>query len=128
MWIRVTRDGIEVCQRCNVHRVSPRIGKLTRTLNEMGSTLDAAGRPNMPVGMWLDLLEDQIDEARQHLDDGQHDKVMDEVADCVAVGYDCIRLNRGDPVHWITKRVNERITPRSDELAERTISALEGDE
>lgn len=68
---------------------------------------------------WLNLLHQQLIDARQHVEDGNLDKYADEVADCFSVGWQALRCLGKLPEPTIVRRVRTRIIPRAEELAER---------
>lgn len=67
----------------------------------------------------LNLLDQQIIEAREHLAAGQMDKMVNEIADCVSVAWQAFYWFGRDPRKTIIERVRTRIIPRARELAER---------
>lgn len=71
---------------------------------------------------WLNLADQQIIEAREHLEAGRPDKVLAEIADLFSVGFQALHAQGVDPEHFIVKRIRERIIPRVQELHDRDLA------
>jgi hypothetical protein len=68
---------------------------------------------------WLNLLDQQLIDARKHVGAGQLEKYAAEWADVFSIGWQAIRCLGIDPEPFIVKRLRTRIIPKAAELAER---------
>jgi len=98
------------------------------------------GVGNLPVPFWLDMLQAQIDEAREHVGAGRQKKALAEIADCFSVGWQAISDNLPVPCDaegapclpcrdteaFIVHRIRTRIIPRAEELANRDLAKIRG--
>lgn len=84
---------------------------------------DRDGVRNLPIPFWLDMLQAQIDEAREHVANGKPEKALAEIADCFSVGWQALSDNvpGEDAEAFIVNRVRTRIIPRAAELAARDL-------
>ena len=92
------------------------------------------GVASLPPGFWLDMLQVQLDEARDHLRAAQawrkirpdladhfEAKALAEIADCFSVGWQALEDNTPGAEPFIVNRIRTRIIPRVDELASRDL-------
>lgn len=79
------------------------------------------GIKSLPIPFWLDMLQRQIDEAREHVAAGKDQKALAEIADCFSVGWQALEDNTAGAEDFIVHRVRTRIIPRVAELAARDL-------
>lgn len=98
------------------------------------------GITRLPPAFWLDMLQAQLDEARDHLRTahayergGRPDsaqvfriKALAEIADCFSVGWQALEDNTDGAEQFIVQRIRTRIIPRVDELADRDLPKVRG--
>lgn len=74
--------------------------------------------PNTP-DFWTNLLDQQVIEAREHLEAGNHEKLAAEIADLFCVGYQALLDLGKDPEPFIVARIRNHIIPKAAHFAER---------
>lgn len=79
---------------------------------------DDKPQPDLPF--WVNLLDQQVIEMREHLAAGRRDKALAEMADAVLVAFRAIYVATGeDPEPLIVHRIETRVIPRTGEIAKR---------
>lgn len=79
---------------------------------------DPLPQPDLPF--WINLLEQQVMEAREHENAGRRDKALAEMADAVLVAFRAIYVATGeDPQPLIVHRIYSRVIPQTREIAKR---------
>jgi hypothetical protein len=69
-----------------------------------------------PVEFWLNVLESQIAEAREHLAAGNTEKALGEIADINHVSFEALHRLGKHPTSFIVNRIKTAILPRVDEI------------
>lgn len=60
---------------------------------------------------WLNMLEAQVREAREHHASGENEKLFNEIADCIIVAYDALyKLGFKYPFTVVEKRIKTRMS------------------
>lgn len=72
-----------------------------------------------PLGFWLNLLDQQVIEARQHAGAGLDVKAHAEIADCILVAFQALHALGHDPEAFVVERIRTRVLPRIPELIAR---------
>jgi hypothetical protein len=98
---------------------------LVRTLREIrtGFLLHREPGFELPADFYLNMLDQQVIEAREHLAAGRPEKALAEVADCFSVGWQAIADAGVDPEAFILHRLRTRVLPRVGELHQRDVVA-----
>lgn len=82
--------------------------------------LAADENPQPPLAFWLNLLDQQVIEAREHMASGLDDKAHAEIADCILVAFQALHALRGrDPEPFVADRIRTRVIPRVAALIAR---------
>ena len=103
--------------RQSVGSRSPAIDAIWRAHEAFVAT-DPLPQPDLPF--WINLLEQQALEAREHEAAGRRDKALAEMADAVLVAFRAIYVATGqDPEPLIVNRIETRVIPRTREIAQR---------
>lgn len=80
-------------------------------------------KDRLPLVFWLNMIDQQVREAREHLAAGNPDKALAEVADCFSVGWQAIGEYQPHPEAFIVERLTTRVLPRARELYDRDVLA-----
>lgn len=72
-----------------------------------------------PLDFWLNMMEAQVIEAREHLANGLPEKAKAEIADCFIVGWQALHDNGSEPERFIMDRMDKRVIPRAKALHDR---------
>jgi hypothetical protein len=75
--------------------------------------------PPEPIEKGLEVLQAQIDEAREHLENGNDEKALAEVADCISIAFQVLWRHGKDPEKFTETRIRERILPRIPEMVQK---------
>lgn len=72
------------------------------------------GHRDLPY--FFNMLEEQIREAREHHEKGEHDRACFEVADIIAVAFEALMAAGKNPESFTAFRIESRILPHIAEI------------
>lgn len=81
--------------------------------------LAADPAPQPPIGFWLNLLDQQIIEAREHVAAGKDEKARAEIADCILVAFQALHALGEEPESFVAHRIRSRVLSRIPQLIQR---------
>lgn len=116
---RPNNELITVCPECSPEH--PIEGdSVLATLHDLHATFQSLPHKeaNTPE-FGLNLMAQQILDAREHLKEGRLDKVADEFADMLGIAWQAIAWQGQDPEATFIRRTRVRVIPHALELAER---------
>lgn len=109
----------EVCRACAPPQ-APLFDSLFVCLNDLHATFQNLPKKEANTPEFaLNLMDQQIADAREHLKKGRLDKVADELADMLGIAWQAIAWQGQDPEQTFIRRTRTRVIPHALELAER---------
>ena len=81
--------------------------------------LEADPLPQPGLAFWLNLLDQQVIEARAHAKAGLDAKARAEIADAILVSFQALHALGENPEQFVARRIRERVLPRIPHLIER---------
>ena len=81
--------------------------------------LNADPQPQPDLPFWVNLAQQQVEEARAHLEAGERTKAHNEFADLVVVAFRALHVDGVEPERFIAHRVRRHIVPKAAEIARR---------